>query len=100
MSGGPEMTCCRFGSINGVLLPGGGARLSPLHKFYDTAAYLVELTLAANDAGNYFPVGFFESQIFHHVGRLFSRVIFRHGVLAWGFLQIIGQCLSQGLEES
>jgi len=52
------MLFCRFGSINGVLLPGGGARLSPNHKFYDTAAYLVELTLAANDDNDYFPVNF------------------------------------------
>ena len=42
--------------LNGVLIPGGGADLSPHHPFYDTAAQLLELTLAANDAGDYFPV--------------------------------------------
>jgi len=45
-----------FDNINGVLIPGGGAQLSPHHQFYDTAAYLVNLTTAANDAGDYFPL--------------------------------------------
>jgi gamma-glutamyl hydrolase len=42
--------------INGLLLPGGGASLSPGHKFYDTAALLVHLACEANDRGDYFPV--------------------------------------------
>jgi len=45
-----------FSIINGVLLPGGGASLRPGHKFYDTARLLVELAVAANEAGDYFPV--------------------------------------------
>ncbi|EFJ53180.1 hypothetical protein VOLCADRAFT_102798 [Volvox carteri f. nagariensis] len=46
----------RFAVINGLLLPGGGATLEPGHRFYDTARYLVELALKANDNGDYFPV--------------------------------------------
>ena len=42
--------------MNGVLIPGGGAYLSPRHPFYDTAAQLVALTLDANNKGDYFPV--------------------------------------------
>ena len=42
--------------VNGLLLPGGGAPITPGHKFYDTVAFLVNLTKAANDAGEYFPV--------------------------------------------
>jgi gamma-glutamyl hydrolase len=42
--------------INGLLLPGGGAHLKPGHPFYDAAALLVKLAIAANDAGDYFPV--------------------------------------------
>jgi len=42
--------------INGVLIPGGGAKLTPGHKFYDTARQLVELAIDANDNGDYFPV--------------------------------------------
>lgn len=47
---------CRFNAINGLLLPGGGANLSPGHPFYDTAATLVDMALEANDKGDYFPV--------------------------------------------
>lgn len=46
----------RFKVINGLLIPGGGARLSPGHRFYDTAKLLVDLALEANDNGDYFPV--------------------------------------------
>ena len=46
----------RFEAINGVLIPGGGAYLSPHHPFYDAAAQLVQMTLEANDRGDYFPV--------------------------------------------
>eukprot|EP00955_Chlamydomonas_euryale_P072918 361568-Chlamydomonas_euryale.AAC.4 len=46
----------RFAALNGVLIPGGGASLSPGHMFYDTAALLYELAVEANDNGDYFPV--------------------------------------------
>ena len=39
-----------------MLLPGGGANLSPGHRFYDAAALLVQLAIDANDNGDYFPV--------------------------------------------
>lgn len=51
-----EQILRRFAIINGLLLPGGGATLAPGHRFYDTAQQLVELALAANDKGDYFPV--------------------------------------------
>lgn len=47
---------CRFKAVNGILIPGGGANLGPNHSFYDTASQLLKLALAANDAGDYFPV--------------------------------------------
>ena len=50
------MPCCRFQAINGVLIPGGGARLIPTHHFYDVAAQLVHLAKEANDQGTHFPV--------------------------------------------
>jgi hypothetical protein len=40
----------------GVLIPGGGQNLSPHHPFFDTSALLFNLTVAANDAGDFFPV--------------------------------------------
>jgi hypothetical protein len=46
----------RFAAINGLLLPGGGANLSPGHPFYDAATNLVLMALDANDKGDYFPV--------------------------------------------
>eukprot|EP00798_Chlamydomonas_sp_ICE-L_P016022 gene16022-22160_t len=46
----------RFKAVNAVLLPGGGAKLSPGHRFYDVARLLVDLAIAANDRGDYFPV--------------------------------------------
>jgi gamma-glutamyl hydrolase len=49
---------CRFNAINGLLLPGGGANLSPGHMFYDTAASLFDMAIAANDKGDFFPVSF------------------------------------------
>lgn len=52
------LCCCthRFAAINGLLLPGGGANLSPGHPFYDAATSLVLMALDANDKGDYFPV--------------------------------------------
>lgn len=49
-------SCARFSVINGVLIPGGGADLSPGHPFYDTAELLVQLAREANDQGDAFPV--------------------------------------------
>jgi gamma-glutamyl hydrolase len=46
----------RFRAVNGLLLPGGGGRLTPGHGYYDTAALLLKLALDANDNGDYFPV--------------------------------------------
>ena len=48
--------CCRFNSINGMLIPGGSADLKPGHPFYDATEYLFKLALEANDKGDYFPV--------------------------------------------
>ena len=48
--------CCRFDSINGMLIPGGSADLKPGHPFYDATEYIFKLALEANDKGDYFPV--------------------------------------------
>ncbi|BDA45120.1 Gamma-glutamyl hydrolase [Coccomyxa sp. Obi] len=45
-----------FKAVNGVLIPGGGQNLSPHHPFFDTTSLLLNLTLAANDAGDFFPL--------------------------------------------
>ncbi len=45
-----------FKAVNGVLIPGGGQNLSPHHRFFDTSSLLLNLSLAANDAGDFFPV--------------------------------------------
>ena len=45
-----------FSMVNAVLLPGGGAKLSPGHRFYDAATLLVDLAVDANENGDYFPV--------------------------------------------
>lgn len=47
---------CSVNCCAGVLIPGGGQNLSPHHPFYDTSALLFNLTLGANDAGDFFPV--------------------------------------------
>jgi gamma-glutamyl hydrolase len=60
-----------FNVINGVLIPGGGANLTPGHKFYDTARQLVDLAVDANDNGDYFPV----SQTSTAVFRLLSQIM-------------------------
>lgn len=46
----------RFDASNGLLLPGGGARLRSGHPYFDTASLLLRLALAANDRGDYYPV--------------------------------------------
>lgn len=45
-----------FRAINGALIPGGGQNLSPHHPFFDTSALLLNLSIAATDAGDFFPV--------------------------------------------
>ena len=52
----PEEVRRLFAAINGVIIPGGGQDLSPHHPFYDTTALLLQLTMAANDHGDFFPV--------------------------------------------
>lgn len=47
---------CRFGIINGVLIPGGAQALTPHHHFYDAVALFVDLAKQAYDQGDYFPV--------------------------------------------
>lgn len=42
--------------INALVLPGGDADFTPGTVFYDNAMYLFELSLQANDKGDYFPV--------------------------------------------
>ena len=49
-----SVLCIR--AINGAIIPGGGQDLSPQHPFYDTSALLLNLTKAANDAGDFVPV--------------------------------------------
>jgi hypothetical protein len=53
------LPCHSFNIVNGLLIPGGGARLEPFHLFYDTAATLIDWAVEANDNGDYFPVGSF-----------------------------------------
>jgi len=45
-----------FNQINGVLFPGGGADITVNSPLYNTAKYLLDLTMAANDKGDYFPI--------------------------------------------
>ncbi len=52
----PDMVRRIFNIVNGVLIPGGGANLTPGHQFYDTARLLIDLAIQANDNGDYFPV--------------------------------------------
>lgn len=46
----------RFREINGLILPGGSGKLWYGHPFFDTAARLLDLARAENDAGGVFPV--------------------------------------------
>ena len=43
-------------SVNGFLIPGGAQALHPGVPFFDTATLLFDLTVAANDKGEYLPV--------------------------------------------
>jgi gamma-glutamyl hydrolase len=45
-----------FGQINGVLFPGGSADIGVNSPLYNTAKYLIDLAMAANDKGDYFPI--------------------------------------------
>eukprot|EP01134_Creolimax_fragrantissima_P003357 CFRG3357T1 len=45
-----------FSSINGLLYTGGALSLKPETEYYKTARYLYDKAIAANDAGDYFPV--------------------------------------------
>jgi len=45
-----------FGKINGVLFPGGASDISVGSPIYNTAKYLYDLAIAANDQGDYFPM--------------------------------------------
>jgi len=45
-----------FNQINGVLFPGGGANIGVNSPLYNTAQYLINLAMAANDKGDYFPI--------------------------------------------
>lgn len=42
--------------VNGILVPGGAQDLRPGHPFFDTVSKLFDLTLQANDHGDFFPV--------------------------------------------
>ena len=54
---GPHSTLQRlFNSVNGIMFPGGDADFTPGTTFYDSAQFLFNLTLAANDKGDYFPL--------------------------------------------
>lgn len=44
-------------AVNGILIPGGAQDLRPGQPFFDTVSQLVDLAIAANDKGSYFPVG-------------------------------------------
>ncbi|GAB4816247.1 hypothetical protein N2152v2_003293 [Parachlorella kessleri] len=45
-----------FESVNGFLIPGGAQDLRPGAPFYDTAEHMFNLTIKANDNGDYFPL--------------------------------------------
>lgn len=46
----------RFNAVNGLLIPGGSQDLRPGHPFFDVVTQLFELTLAANDRGDFMPL--------------------------------------------
>jgi len=45
-----------FNQVNGVLFPGGGTDVNVNSALWNTAKYLVDLAIAANDKGDYFPI--------------------------------------------
>jgi len=52
----PEEVTRRFNAVNGVLIPGGSQYLKPGNLYFDTAELLFNLTLEANDKGDFFPL--------------------------------------------
>ena len=46
----------RFRAVNGIILPGGAQSLRPGEKYYDAASLIFNLTLQANDDGDFFPL--------------------------------------------
>jgi gamma-glutamyl hydrolase len=52
----PAEVARRFAAVNAVLLPGGSQDLAPGHRYFDAAAQLYDLTLKANDGGDFFPL--------------------------------------------
>ncbi|RMZ57383.1 hypothetical protein APUTEX25_004217 [Auxenochlorella protothecoides] len=52
----PEEVERRFKLVNGILVPGGSQVLRPGHGFYDVTSKIFELTLKANDHGDFFPL--------------------------------------------
>ncbi len=59
-----------FNSVNGLLIPGGSQALKPGHAFFDTASLMFDLTLQANDGGDYFPVSVPIESSRQHVARV------------------------------
>lgn len=52
-----EETDARFAAVNGVLIPGGAARLAPGHTFFDVAARVIDLATDANEKKKkHFPI--------------------------------------------
>lgn len=45
-----------FHSVNGIIFPGGDADFTPGTTFYDNTQYLFNLTIEANNKGDYFPI--------------------------------------------
>lgn len=45
-----------FNTINGILFPGGAADLTASSKFFQSATHLYNLVVAANRAGDHFPL--------------------------------------------
>lgn len=53
----PEETEARFAAVNGVLIPGGAARLAPGHTFFDVASRVIDLaTEAYVEKKQHFPI--------------------------------------------
>ena len=52
-----EETDARFAAVNGILIPGGAARLSPGHTFFDVASRVIDLATEANlEKRQHFPI--------------------------------------------
>ena len=52
-----EETEARFAAVNGVLVPGGAARLAPGHTFFDVASRVIDLATEANlEKKEHFPI--------------------------------------------